>query len=186
MHNGSRILLFAAAMIVLDGAVAANFTTDAKQSKLVFVGKQAGAELQGVFEKFNADVRFDPKDLGTAKVDVSIDTKSVTTKDKDRDGIIRGPDIFAADRWPTAHYVADKFTDEGGGKFLGQGKLTLRDVTRDVPIEFSFQTDANGSWLKGSAHLKRLDFGAGQGDWKDTSFVSNEVRVEFSLRLTPG
>jgi polyisoprenoid-binding protein YceI len=86
-------------------------------------------------------------------------------------------------RWPTATYVADKFTDNGGGKFTGLGKLTIRDITRDVPIEFTHETDASGTWLKGQAKLKRLDFGVGQGEWKDTTWVSNDVRVEFALRL---
>jgi polyisoprenoid-binding protein YceI len=186
MNNRIAKFFGAAALILFGVAIAANWKTDPKQSKLAFVGVQAGAEFEGVFERFNADIRFEPKDLSNSKFDATIDMKSVSTKDKDRDDIIRGKDIFDADRWPSAHYVADKFADKGGGKFSGQGKLTLRDITRDVPIDFTYQTDANGAWLKGSARLKRLDFGAGQGDWKDTSYVSNDVRVEFSLRLNPG
>ena len=36
-----------------------------------------------------------------------------------------------------------------------------------------------------AAQLKRLDFGVGQGDWKDTSQVGNEVKVNFVLLLKP-
>ena len=79
--------------------------------------------------------------------------------------------------------MAEKFIDKGGGKFVGLGKLTLRDVTREVPIEFTHQLDANGAWLKGQAKLKRLDFSVGQGEWKDALWGSNDVRVEFALRL---
>jgi polyisoprenoid-binding protein YceI len=177
--------LFLLVALALAGVVlaATPWQTDPKQSKLTFVGSQAGAEFQGEFQKFTANIQFDPNDLTTGKFDVTIDVKSVNSKDKERDDIIRGVDLFAADRWPTAHYVADKFTDKGAGKFAGSGKLTIRDVTRDVPIEFTHQTDANGAWLKGQAKLKRLDFGVGQGDWKDTQWVSNDVRVEFALRL---
>jgi polyisoprenoid-binding protein YceI len=157
--------------------------TELKQSKLAFVGTQAGAEFEGVFQQFTPDIQFDPMDPGSSKFDVVIDVKSVNSKDKERDDIIRGVDLFSVARWPTARYTADKFTDEGGGKFIGMGKLTIRDVTRDVPIEFTQQTDATGAWLKGQAKLKRLDFGVGQGEWKDTQWVSNDVRVEFSLRL---
>jgi len=176
----------AAALVVLGVAVAATWKTDPKQSKLTFVGTQAGAEFEGAFEKFTADIRFDPKDLASGKFDVTIDTKSVNTKDKERDGILRGPDLFAADKWPTAHYVADKFTAGSDGEFMGAGKLTIRDVTRDVTIDFTHQVDGSGAWLKGSARLKRLDFGVGQGEWKDTQWVNNDVRVKFSLRLDPG
>jgi len=162
---------------------ATQWKTAAAQSKIGFTGTQAGAAFDGAFERYTAEIRFDPKDLPSSRFDVSIDLKSVATKDKDRDAIIKGADIFATDRWPTAHYVAEKFTDQGGGKFLALGKLTLRDVTRDVPVQFTFQPDGVSAWLKGSAALKRLDFGAGQGDWKDTTWVANDVKINFALRL---
>jgi polyisoprenoid-binding protein YceI len=165
-------------------AFAASWKTDSQQSKLSFIGTQAGAQFEGVFEHFTPTINFDPKDLPGSKFDVSIDVKSVNSKDKERDGFIRGPDLLAVDRWPTARFVAEKFTDNGGGKFTGTGKLTIRDVTREVPIEFTYQADANGVWLKGGAKLKRLDFGVGQGEWKDTQFVGNDMKVEVALKLS--
>ena len=157
-----------------------------KESKLTFVGTQAGAEFEGVFDKFTADIKFDPKDLAGSRFDVKIDVASVNTQDSERDDTMKGSDLFDVKRWPTSHYVADKFTDRGGGKFSATGKLTLRDVTRDVPIEFTFE-DKNGSaWLKGSAKLKRIEFGVGQGEWKDTSTVANDVKIKFALLLKKG
>jgi polyisoprenoid-binding protein YceI len=172
-------------LVGLAGAVlaASPWKTELKQSKLTFVGTQAGAEFVGAFQQFTAEIQFDPKDLAASHFKVNIDVKSVNSKDKERDDIIRGVDLFAVQRWPTAQYVTDSFTDNGGGKFTGLGKLTIRDVTRDVPIDFTYETDASGAWLKGQAKLKRLDFGVGQGEWKDTQWVSNDVRVEFVLRL---
>jgi polyisoprenoid-binding protein YceI len=177
-------LLIVASLAVAGLALAATpWKTEPKQSKLAFIGTQAGAEVEGVFQQFTADIQFDPKDLGSSKFNVVIDVKSVNSKDKERDDIIRGVDLFSTARFPTARYTADKFTDKGGGKFVGEGKLTVRDVTREVPIEFTHETDAAGSWLRGQAKLKRLDFGVGQGEWKDTAWVSNDVRIDFALRL---
>ena len=50
-------------------------------------------------------------------------------------------------------------------------------------IEFTFDSKDGAAWLKGTAKIKRLDFGVGQGEWKDTSTVGNEVQVRFALRL---
>jgi polyisoprenoid-binding protein YceI len=154
-------------------------------SQLTFVGKQAGAEFTGQFERFTADIHFDPSDLVNSKFIVDIDVTSVNSKDKERDDILKGNDLFSIKRWPKARYVAETFTAIDGDKFSATGKLTIRDVTRDVPIEFAFTLDPAGknAWLKGSAQLKRLDFGVGQGEWKDTQWVGNDVRVEFALRL---
>jgi len=162
---------------------ATQWSMQPRQSRLTFVGTQAGAAFEGAFEKFTADIKFDPKDLPGSRFDVRIEMASVNSRDGERDDVIKGLDLFDAKRWPTAHYVADKFADKGAGKFSATGKLTLRDVTRDVPIEFTFENQNGSAWLKGSASIKRLDFGVGQGEWKDIETVANEVKIRFTLLL---
>jgi polyisoprenoid-binding protein YceI len=181
----SRTLAIAAGALLTTIALAsAQWSMQPKNSTLTFVGNQAGADFEGVFEHFSADIRFDPQDLAASRFDVTIDLASVNSRDSERDDVIRGPDLFDAKQWPKAHYVAEKFTAKGGGKYAANGKLTLRNVTRDVPIEFTFENKPDGAWLKGATTIKRLDFGVGQGDWKTTEWVGNEVGVRFALKLT--
>ena len=178
-------LAFAALALSCSLLAATPWKTEPGQSSLSFFGTQAGAQFGGEFRRFTAQVRFDPDDLATSRFEVIIEMTSADTGDRERDDIIHGEDLFATQRWPTAHYVTEKFTDAGGGRFRSTGKLTIRDVTREVPIEFTYRADANGAWLNGKATLRRLDFGVGQGEWKDTEWVGNDVRVEFALRLLP-
>ena len=166
------------------GAGAGNYSADPQQSRLDFVGMQAGAEFKGTFHKFTAAVQFAPDALATSHFDVQIDMNSVDSQDKDRDTTIRGADIFDVPHWPTAHYVTRSFTKTAAG-YAAVGALTLRGVTKDVPINFTFTPTAAGAKLEGSAKLNRLDFGAGQGDWKNTDQVANAVKVSFSLILKP-
>lgn len=175
----------------MSAAVAANaagsvtsYAADPQQSRLEFIGVQAGAEFKGTFHKFSAAVDFSPDALAASRLDVQIDLTSEDSMDKDRDTTIRGPDIFDVAHFPTAHYVTRSVTKTAAG-YAAQGALTLRGVTKDVPIEFQFTPAASGARLSGTAKLKRLDFGAGQGDWKSTEEVGNEVKVSFSLVLKP-
>ena len=177
------------AAVSLSGAVNAaglvsNYSADPQQSHLEFVGVQAGADFKGAFHKFTAAVEFAPDALASSHFDVQIDLDSVDSMDKDRDTTIRGPDIFDVAHWPTAHYVTRSFTKTATG-YAAVGALTLRGVTKDVPIEFQFTQAAAGAKLEGSAKLKRLDFGAGQGDWKSTEWVADAVKISFSLVLRP-
>lgn len=172
-----------ASLVAVVALAAAQWSMQPKESKLTFVGEQAGAQFEGAFDKFTADITFDPRNLPASRFDVKIDTASVNTKDGERDTTIKSADLFDVKRFPTAHYVADKFTDKGGNKYSATGKLTLRNVTRDVPIDFTFEHKDGDAWLKGTAKIKRLDFGVGQGEWKDTSTVGNDVQVRFALRL---
>jgi polyisoprenoid-binding protein YceI len=165
-------------------AGAAGYTTDPSQSRVDFVGVQAGAEFKGTFHKFAAAIDFAPDALATSHFDVQIDMNSVDTLDKDRDKTIRGADIFDVAHNPTAHYVTKSFTKTAAG-YSATGALTLRGVTKDVPIDFQFTQTAGGAKLEGTAKLKRLDFGVGQGDWKATDGVADAVKISFSLVLKP-
>jgi polyisoprenoid-binding protein YceI len=180
---GQLVVGLSAGLVAAVALAAAQWSMQPKESKLTFVGEQAGAQFEGGFDKFTADISFDPKNLAASRFDVKIDTASVNTQDGERDTTIKSADLFDVAKFPSAQYVADKFTDKGGNKYSATGKLTLRNVTKDVPIDFTFENKDGGAWLKGTAKIKRLDFGVGQGEWKDTATVGNDVQVRFSLRL---
>ena len=183
----ARLLSIATlSLLVTVSFAAVQWSMQPKDSQLTFVGTQAGAPFEGKFEKFTSDIKFDPKDLASSRFDVRIDTNSVNTRDGERDSTLKGADLFAVKQFPTAQYVAEKFTDKGQGQYSATGKLTLRNVTKDVPIEFTFEEKDGAAWLTGSASIKRLDFGVGHGDWKDTETVANEVKVKFALLLMKG
>ena len=172
----------AAAAASWAAAAVAGYSADAAQSRLEFTGVQAGAEFTGVLHKFTATVEFAPDAPANSRIDVQIDMNSVDSMDKDRDGTMRGPDIFDVAHFPTAHYVTRSISKTAAG-YSAVGALTLRGVTKDVPIDFQFAPAPGGAKLTGSAKLKRLDFGVGRGDWKSTEWVGDAVKVSFSLAL---
>ena len=176
--------LMAASMASVASAAPAGYTADPQNSKLEFVGVQAGAEFKGVFHKFTAAVDFAPDALDASHIDVQIDMNSVDSMDKDRDKTIHGADVFDVAHFPTAHYVTKSITKTASG-YSALGSLTLHGVTKDVPIDFQFAAAGSGAKLDGTAKLKRLDFGVGQGDWKSTEWIADLVKVSFSLVLKP-
>lgn len=186
MRRGAlAVALFPTAAAAGAAGPGASYTADPAASRLQFIGVQEGAEFKGTFRKFTAAVDFAPDSLASARFDVQIDLNSLDTMDKDRDQTIRGPDLFDIAHFPTAHYVTRSFTKTAAG-YTALGALTLHGVTKDVPIDFQFTSTAGQSKIEGTAKLKRLEFGVGQGDWKSTAEVKDEVKVAFSLVLKPG
>lgn len=173
----------------LAGAGAAGATTDWQadldRSRLSFTAVQAGGEFDGTFERFRPVIVFDPEELAGSRFDVVIETASVATGDRDRDALLVGEDFFASDRWPTARFEATRFAAAGPGRFRANGRLTIRDVTRDVTLGFSFDAAPDGrtARLAGGTAIGRLDFGVGQGEWQDTEWVGDEVKIRFELLL---
>jgi polyisoprenoid-binding protein YceI len=180
-------LILSAGTAVAPGAT--SYTVDMAKSSLGFTANQSGGDVDGRFGKFDARIVFADADLEGSSFNVEVDTGSVNTQDDDRDTALRSEDLFSVAKYPKAHFVTSGFTRKSPGNYEARGKLTLRDVTRDIRLPFTFTTTQEGGqsvgWLKGGVTLKRLDFGIGQGDWKDTSEVADEVKVKFSLRLLP-
>jgi polyisoprenoid-binding protein YceI len=164
---------------------ASAWTADPARSRLEFTATQAGGEFDGRFERFRPEIVFDPADLASSRIVVEIETGSADTQDKDRDTALAGEEFFAVARWPSARYEARQFTAAGGDRFEAHGKLTLRGITRDVRLAFSFKPSADGrtAALSGGTTIRRLDFGIGQGEWADPKWIGNEVRIRFVLAL---
>jgi polyisoprenoid-binding protein YceI len=164
------------------------WVADPARGRLGFVATQSGGEFQGQFKRFHADIAFDPRDLAGSRFHVTIETASADTQDETRDKALVGDDFFASSRWPAATYDATRFVAAAGGSYHAQGRLTLRGISRDVPVVFSFKPAADGrsAALAGGTTIRRLDFGVGQGEWQDTKWVGNDVRIEFELSLAPG
>jgi polyisoprenoid-binding protein YceI len=170
-----------AAVALAADAPPAHYTLDSSKSTLEFQFEQAGAQNKGKFTKFQTTLDLSPESPQTGKLDVVVDMTSLDTGDKDRDDTLRGADLFSIAKFPQAHFTATQITKTATG-FDAAGKLTLRGVTKDIHVPFTFKTSDAG-YLSGKTTIKRLDFGVGQGDWKSTEWVGADVTVTYSLRL---
>jgi polyisoprenoid-binding protein YceI len=170
-------------------AAAPAYQIDSARSSLGFSATQEGAKFDGSFRKFTAKISFSPADLAASCFDVTVDPASADTQDADRDGTLKGPDFFDVTKFKSGHFVTRAFSKVDATHFTAAGKLTIRNVTRDVSIAFTFternEGGKNVAYLAGSANLKRLEFGLGQGDYADTGSLADAVQVRFNLRLLP-
>jgi polyisoprenoid-binding protein YceI len=180
-----RTTLACLVLVTTPGWCATAWTTDASASKLTFIATQAGGEFEGRFKRFTPSITFDPGDLAHSRFSVTIDATSAETGEQDRDNTLKGKDFFAVQQWPAARFETLSLRATGNGAFEAVGRLTLRNVTREVHLPFSFKPDADGrtATLAGGTTVQRLDFGVGQGEWQDTQWVGNPVRIHFELAL---
>jgi polyisoprenoid-binding protein YceI len=164
------------------GATATSYSLDPAKSKLEFTFNQAGAQNKGQFTKYTVSLTAPGGDVAAGKLDVTVDVNSLDTDDDERDGILKGEDLFDVKKFPTARYTAEKLTKTAAG-FEASGKLTIRNVTRDLKVPLTFKPGAGGAQLTGRTSIKRLDFGVGQGEWKSTEWVDDQVNVILDLHL---
>lgn len=163
-------------------AAGASYTLAAAQSSLTYAFTQAGAENQGRFKAFT--VTFDP-DAG--RLEVLVDMHSFDTGDSQRNGILGGKDFFDVAQYPESRFTASHIERTATG-YRATGSLTLRGITRNISIPFTWRTATvqgrQVGYLSGQTTLRRLDFGVGEGQWQSTEWVGNDVTVRYLLALT--
>jgi polyisoprenoid-binding protein YceI len=190
LRAGSFVtMVFGACAALIAATPPPQYTVDSARSLLRFSFVQAGATNTGRLGKFTGNILFAPDNLAASKIDVTIDVTSLDTGDQERDDTLKGADLFDVKKFPQARFVATKFVASSAARFEAQGKLTIRNVTRDLKLPITFQTKTeqgkNVAYMTGRATIKRLEYGVGQGEWKSTEWVNDDVGVTFSLRLIP-
>jgi polyisoprenoid-binding protein YceI len=165
---------------------AKHFTSDPAKSSLAFAFVQAGAQNQGKFTRFPVALDAAADGSAVSKLEVTVEMTSMDTGDKERDDTLRGADLFSVGKFPQAHFLATQITRTATG-FDAAGKLTLRGVTRDQHVPFTLRVAQEQghavAYLTGKTTVHRLDYGVGQGDWKSTEWVGNDVIVSYNVRL---
>jgi polyisoprenoid-binding protein YceI len=189
-----RVLRLLVCLVCLLTAVAraqAQSWTLADGSAIRFTALQQGAPVEGRFERFSAEITFDPGDLPGSRIEVEIDTASIATGHRDRDTALRSPDLFDVERWPSARFASQQLAHLGGDAYEAQGQLTIRDAQRDVVLPFELTIadhPANSGLLlaqaRGGLTISRLDYGVGQGDWASTAIVGENVEIEIEIVAT--
>jgi polyisoprenoid-binding protein YceI len=168
-------------------APAATYSLDAAKSTFEFAFVQAGATNKGRYPKFAVNFSFADDSVATSKLDVIVDMAALDTADQERDDTLRGADLFNVAKFPQAHFTATQITKIAAGGYDAAGTLTLRGVTRPQHVSFTLRSATEQGrqvlYMNGKALIKRLDYGVGQGDWKSTEWVGNDVNLTFNLRL---
>ena len=181
----TAILYCATALAAL--VTAPHYVLDPAKSSLDFTFVQAGAQNKGKFKSFAVSFDFAPDNLAASRLEVTVEINSLDTGDSERDETLRGTDMFAVAKYPQAHFLATQINKTAAG-FEAVGQLTMRGVTRPLTVPFTFRSASENAvavgYMNGKTTLKRLDYGVGQGEWKSTDGVGNDVVVGFALRLT--
>lgn len=156
-------------------------------SELLFHFTQSGMSFTGKFERFETRIEFDPDRLEDTRIDVMIDIASLDTQNEERDTMLRSAELFDAERFPRAQFMADKIRAVEPGKYEAVGVLTIRDITLPVVLPFTLQIEKHSgdgdskATAAGVVTISRRDFGLARGQWEATGIVADEIKIEIKL-----
>jgi len=188
-----KITVFLLTVLVLMPlqALAMQWQIDPVHTNFYFDVKHTYATVRGQFMDFSGDVYFDPANPEKSRFDFVIKVASVDTKVGKRDTHLRSPDFFDAANYPTITFKTSRVTPGGDNTFIVEGTLTIKDVSRNLALEFVYHGQKENPLKKGEIvagldtklTLDRLEYHVGDGKFYRMGIVDKDIDILFTLEL---
>jgi polyisoprenoid-binding protein YceI len=172
-----------AALLSIGGLVfharseATEYTIDPSRTVVTFEMRSMGTLQRGEFERTAGTVSLDPAEQ-RGEVEIVIDARSLRTSTEAAAKFVRGPSMLNTAAHPEISYRAGRIVFAQGKPARIDGELTLRGVTRSVPLQVSrYDCDQNVPGERcaiiATASVKRSAFGM----TRYMLFASDDVRL---------
>jgi polyisoprenoid-binding protein YceI len=148
------------------------------------------SNVRGQFTGVTGSLTYDPADLRNSHVEASVDVASINTHDAQRDGHLKGPDFFEADKFPALTFRSTRVTRRADGELLVAGPLTIHGATQEVEFAVEGPTPpTKDPWgntrigLTATTKIDRRDFGLTFNAALETGGVLVGEQVAITLEL---
>ena len=148
-------------------------------SKITFSVK-ASVPIEGVFDKWDATIKFTSADAEAGVLDIKVDAASVHTGSGMKDGKLKGKDFFDVKDNPYITFHSTKIEQTGPNTLVVIGTFTIRGVSRPETLNFTLSGKGTGSGeVTGSMAFDRKDYGMNSG----IPFIKIADRVEVDVDI---
>lgn len=172
------------------------WAVDPMHSFVNFSVKHMGISfVDGSFKKFDGVITYTKADLSDAKVNFTVDVPSITTGVEMRDNHLKTDDFFNAEKFPQMSFVSTSFKKRAAkmqkqqtNVYILSGKLTIRDVTKDVQFVVTYggtakdQQGNNKVGFNATTTINRLDYNI-KYDPTGTG-VAKDIKITLNLEFT--
>jgi len=176
-----KSVLLATLLAVAAAASAAVLKTDPAKSSVSAVFKQMNVPIESKFKKHNIVIDYNAAAPDTSKATVEIETASLDLGEAEMNAEVAKKDWFNSAQYPKATFVSTAIKSAGPGKLNVSGKLTIKGKAADVTFPITVKADGGKQVFDGVLPIKRLAFNVGEGEWKDTGMVADEVTIKFHV-----
>lgn len=187
-----KTILILAAVIGSLSTQAQNWKVDDVHTNVGFsVDYMVVSELEGTFKKYDAVVTSEKPDFSDLKLTFNVDVNSINTDNEMRDKHLKGDDFFNADKFPKVTFKSVAVKKISDKKYVLEGDLTIRDVTKRVKFDVNYGGTVKDPWgntkagFKASTKINRLDYGLKYNSALESGemVASNEVTININTVL---
>ncbi len=168
-----------------------SWSFDSSHSEVSFsVRHMMIAKVRGSFPTWSGTVEADDAGKLTA-LTVDIDTASVNTREAQRDAHLASADFFNSAAFPKMTFVSTRIAPAQDGEFDITGKLTIKDVTREVVLRATFNGTGKDPWgntrrgYGAKTRVNRTEFGLTWNAALELGgvLVGEDVDIELDVQI---
>ncbi len=150
------------------------------------------SNVKGQFPKVSGQLTLDESDLTKSKIEASIETGSIETRDAQRDAHLKSPDFFHVEKFPAMSFKSSGIKVVRNGELSVEGDLTIRDTTRKVLFTVEGPTPpAKDPWgntrvaVSATTKINRKEFGLTWNAALETGgiLVGDEVTITLDVQF---
>src|SRR5438309_9745784 len=110
-----------------------SWSVDPMHTQVEFSAKHMGImTVKGQITGVNAVIDFNEDDFTASSVEATIDARTLSTHDNQRDGHLKSPDFLDVDRFPIITFKSTHSEHAAHEHYRMAGDLTIKNVTRPV------------------------------------------------------
>lgn len=170
-----------------------NWAFDAAHSEITFKVKHMMiANVSGSFTKFDVKANTNGDDFSTANIAFTAEAASINTNSEQRDGHLKSPDFFDAEKYPQISFQSTKVEKKSDSDYVLHGNLTIKDVTKAVALNVEFGGIGKDPWGNTKAgfnvegKINRKDFGLNWNAALEAGgvLVGEEIKIAAEIQLS--
>jgi polyisoprenoid-binding protein YceI len=146
-------------------------------SDITFKIKNAGFTVNGKFGGLTGLIQFDATKTSDNKIEASVDANTINTGNSTRDGHLKKEEYFSVDKFPKISMTTTTLTKEVDGKFKGLFTLTIKSISKIVPVLFAVTEQEGKVKFTGSFTINRLDYTVGSSSF----ILSDNVTINIDV-----
>ena len=167
-------------LVIVGNCAAAQLKPFSNGSSVHFKIKNFGISVDGSFSGLQGNIKFNPEDIDHAAFNISVDANTVNTENNLRDEHLRKETYFDVKKYPRISFASTKVTRTAqNGAFFIFGKLTIKNMTRDISFPFTAEASGTGYIFRGTFTMNRRDFDVG-----GSSIISDNLDVILNVVAT--
>jgi len=144
--------------------------------------------VKGRITDVEGTIQADEKDFRKSSVEATLNAASIDTRTEQRDNHLRSADFLHVENFPTIKFRSTRIEGDRN-EFKLTGDLTIKDVTKPITLEVSFEGQTKDPWggervgFSAKGKLDRRDFGLTWNQLLETggAVVGNEIKIAIEV-----